>query len=167
MAQQEMDRLVVQIREKVEMQKFVSRSTVAMIAKTEEATLGGERKTIAAMFTSGTEYFAYTGPATTPAERFPDGDDLSPSGRGKRGLQDPEDLVEGSEGQVALHHGEQSRTGSVDKGIPDGRRSRSGTSSVLIKAFSWTVNGWRRSEDTRRVPSSRGVRRFLYPLRGG
>ena len=43
--------MVVQIREKVEMQKFVSKSTVAMISSGKEATLGGSRNEICAMFT--------------------------------------------------------------------------------------------------------------------
>lgn len=47
----EFNLMVVQIREKVEMQKFVSRSTMEMIATSGEAKLGGARKTIIAMFT--------------------------------------------------------------------------------------------------------------------
>jgi adenylate cyclase len=47
----EFNLMVVQIREKVEMQKFVSRSTMEMIVTSGEAKLGGARKTIIAMFT--------------------------------------------------------------------------------------------------------------------
>jgi len=47
----EFNLMVVQIREKVEMQKFVSRSTMEMITTSGEAKLGGARKTIIAMFT--------------------------------------------------------------------------------------------------------------------
>lgn len=43
--------MVVQIREKTEMQKFVSKSTMEMIATGEEAKLGGLRKPVTAMFT--------------------------------------------------------------------------------------------------------------------
>jgi class 3 adenylate cyclase/type III secretory pathway component EscS len=43
--------MVVQIREKVEMQKFVSKSTVEMISSGKEMTLGGTRSLICAMFT--------------------------------------------------------------------------------------------------------------------
>ncbi|MDP1676495.1 MAG: adenylate/guanylate cyclase domain-containing protein [Bacteroidota bacterium] len=43
--------MVVQIREKVEMQKFVSKSTVEMISTGKEMTLGGTRSLICAMFT--------------------------------------------------------------------------------------------------------------------
>jgi class 3 adenylate cyclase len=43
--------MVVQIREKTEMQKFVSKSTMEMIATGEEAKLGGLRKPVTALFT--------------------------------------------------------------------------------------------------------------------
>ncbi len=43
--------MVIQIREKVEMQKFVSKSTVEMISTGKEMTLGGTRSHICAMFT--------------------------------------------------------------------------------------------------------------------
>ena len=47
----EFNYMVVQLREKIEMQKFVSRSTVQMISEKKEATLGGTRRVITAMFT--------------------------------------------------------------------------------------------------------------------
>lgn len=43
--------MVAQLREKIEMQKFVSRSTMQMISEKKEATLGGTRRVITAMFT--------------------------------------------------------------------------------------------------------------------
>ena len=43
--------MVLQIRDKIEMQKFVSSSTMEMIAGGHEARLGGTRKPITAMFT--------------------------------------------------------------------------------------------------------------------
>lgn len=47
----EFNMMVVQIREKTEMQKFVSRAAVQMISEHKEATLGGTRRVITAMFT--------------------------------------------------------------------------------------------------------------------
>ncbi|HEX9615413.1 MAG TPA: adenylate/guanylate cyclase domain-containing protein, partial [Bacteroidota bacterium] len=47
----EFNLMVVQIREKTEMQKFVSRAAVQMISEHKEATLGGTRRVITAMFT--------------------------------------------------------------------------------------------------------------------
>jgi adenylate cyclase len=47
----EFNNMVSQIREKTEMQKFVSRSTVQMIAKEKEATLGGTRRVVTILFT--------------------------------------------------------------------------------------------------------------------
>jgi HAMP domain-containing protein len=47
----EFNMMVVQIREKTEMQKFVSRAAVQMISEKKEATLGGTRRVITAMFT--------------------------------------------------------------------------------------------------------------------
>lgn len=47
----EFNMMVVQIREKTEMQKFVSRAAVQMISEHKEATLGGARRVITAMFT--------------------------------------------------------------------------------------------------------------------
>lgn len=47
----EFNYMVAQLREKIEMQKFVSRSTVQMISEKKEATLGGTRRVITAMFT--------------------------------------------------------------------------------------------------------------------
>jgi class 3 adenylate cyclase len=47
----EFNLMVVQIREKTEMQKFVSSSTMEMIEAGEEAKLGGTRQPITAMFT--------------------------------------------------------------------------------------------------------------------
>ena len=56
----EFNLMVVQIREKVEMQKFVSRSTMEMIATSGEAKLGGQRKTIIAMFTDIRNFTTYS-----------------------------------------------------------------------------------------------------------
>jgi class 3 adenylate cyclase len=56
----EFNLMVVQIREKVEMQKFVSRSTMEMIATSGEAKLGGARKTIIAMFTDIRNFTTYS-----------------------------------------------------------------------------------------------------------
>jgi len=56
----EFNLMVVQIREKVEMQKFVSRSTMEMIATSGEAKLGGTRKTIIAMFTDIRNFTTYS-----------------------------------------------------------------------------------------------------------
>ena len=56
----EFNLMVVQIREKVEMQKFVSRSTMQMIATSGEAKLGGARKTIIAMFTDIRNFTTYS-----------------------------------------------------------------------------------------------------------
>ncbi|HLF20563.1 MAG TPA: adenylate/guanylate cyclase domain-containing protein, partial [Bacteroidota bacterium] len=47
----EFNYMVAQLREKIEMQKFVSRSTVQMISEGKEMTLGGTRRVITAMFT--------------------------------------------------------------------------------------------------------------------
>ena len=47
----EFNNMVHQIREKTEMQKFVSRSTARMIAEGKEATLGGARQVITVVFT--------------------------------------------------------------------------------------------------------------------
>ncbi|HWP81205.1 MAG TPA: adenylate/guanylate cyclase domain-containing protein [Bacteroidota bacterium] len=47
----EFNMMVLQIREKTEMQKFVSRATAQMIAQGKEVTLGGSRRVITAMFT--------------------------------------------------------------------------------------------------------------------
>lgn len=47
----EFNLMVVQIREKTEMQKFVSRAAVQMISEKKEATLGGTRRVITLMFT--------------------------------------------------------------------------------------------------------------------
>jgi len=47
----EFNLMVVQIREKTEMQKFVSRAAVQMLSEKKEATLGGTRRVITAMFT--------------------------------------------------------------------------------------------------------------------
>lgn len=47
----EFNMMVVQIREKTEMQKFVSRAAVQMISEKKEASLGGTRRVITAMFT--------------------------------------------------------------------------------------------------------------------
>lgn len=51
MLSREFNFMVVQIREKIEMQKFVSKSTVEMISSGKEMTLGGSRNEICAMFT--------------------------------------------------------------------------------------------------------------------
>lgn len=51
MLSREFNFMVVQIRQKVEMQKFVSKSTVEMISGGKEMTLGGSRNEICAMFT--------------------------------------------------------------------------------------------------------------------
>ncbi len=51
MLAREFNLMVVQIREKTEMQKYVSTSTMAMIAEGHEARLGGIRTRITAMFT--------------------------------------------------------------------------------------------------------------------
>ncbi len=59
MLAKEFNLMVVQIRQKIEMQKFVSRSTVEMIAKRESATLGGERKEIAVLFTDVRNFTSY------------------------------------------------------------------------------------------------------------
>jgi len=47
----EFNYMVMQLREKMEMQKFVSRSTVQLVSGGKEATLGGTRRVITAMFT--------------------------------------------------------------------------------------------------------------------
>ncbi|MEX2191029.1 MAG: adenylate/guanylate cyclase domain-containing protein, partial [Bacteroidota bacterium] len=47
----EFNMMVVQIREKTQMQKFVSRAAVQMLSEHKEATLGGTRRVITAMFT--------------------------------------------------------------------------------------------------------------------
>ncbi|MBI3003783.1 MAG: HAMP domain-containing protein, partial [Ignavibacteriales bacterium] len=47
----EFNYMVMQLREKMEMQKFVSRSTVQLLSGGKEATLGGTRRVITAMFT--------------------------------------------------------------------------------------------------------------------
>lgn len=47
----EFNLMVIQIREKTEMQKFVSRAAVQMLSEKKEATLGGTRRVITAMFT--------------------------------------------------------------------------------------------------------------------
>jgi len=47
----EFNMMVVQIREKTEMQKFVSRAAVQMISEHKESSLGGTRRVITAMFT--------------------------------------------------------------------------------------------------------------------
>lgn len=51
MLSREFNFMVVQIREKVEMQKFVSKSTVEMISGGKQLGLGGSRSTICVMFT--------------------------------------------------------------------------------------------------------------------
>jgi class 3 adenylate cyclase len=56
----EFNLMVVQIREKVEMQKFVSRSTMEMIATSGEVKLGGTRKTIIAMFSDIRNFTTYS-----------------------------------------------------------------------------------------------------------
>jgi adenylate cyclase len=56
----EFNLMVVQIREKVEMQKFLSRSTMEMITTSGEAKLGGARKTIIAMFTDIRNFTTYS-----------------------------------------------------------------------------------------------------------
>ncbi len=47
----EFNKMVQQLREKTEMQKFLSRSAVEMLSEEHTATLGGTRKTITVMFT--------------------------------------------------------------------------------------------------------------------
>ncbi len=47
----EFNMMVAQIREKTEMQKFVSKSTMQMLSEQKQATLGGTRRVITAMFT--------------------------------------------------------------------------------------------------------------------
>lgn len=47
----EFNLMVIQIREKTEMQKFVSRAAVKMLSEGKEAKLGGTRRVITAMFT--------------------------------------------------------------------------------------------------------------------
>ncbi len=47
----EFNKMVQQLREKTEMQKFLSRSAVEMLSEEHTATLGGTRKTITIMFT--------------------------------------------------------------------------------------------------------------------
>jgi class 3 adenylate cyclase len=47
----EFNMMVLQIREKTEMQKFVSKATAQLIAQGKEVTLGGSRRVITAMFT--------------------------------------------------------------------------------------------------------------------
>jgi adenylate cyclase len=51
MLSNEFNFMVLQIREKVEMQKFVSKTTVEMISSGKELTLGGSRSDVCAMFT--------------------------------------------------------------------------------------------------------------------
>ncbi len=51
MLAKEFNMMVLQIREKTEMQKFVSRAAVQMISEQKEATLGGTRRVITVMFT--------------------------------------------------------------------------------------------------------------------
>jgi adenylate cyclase len=52
--------MVVQIREKTEMQKFVSSSTMELIANGQEAKLGGTRQPITAMFTDIRGFTSFT-----------------------------------------------------------------------------------------------------------
>ncbi len=47
----EFNKMVAQLREKMEMQKFLSRNAVEMLSEEHTATLGGTRKTITVMFT--------------------------------------------------------------------------------------------------------------------
>jgi len=47
----EFNLMVIQIREKTEMQKFVSRAAVQMLSEHKEATLGGTRRVVTVMFT--------------------------------------------------------------------------------------------------------------------
>lgn len=60
MLSREFNFMVVQIREKVEMQKFISKSTVEMIAGGKQATLGGSRNVICAVFTDVRGFTAFS-----------------------------------------------------------------------------------------------------------
>lgn len=60
MLSREFNFMVVQIREKVEMQKFVSKSTMEMISSGKQATLGGSRNVICAVFTDVRGFTAFS-----------------------------------------------------------------------------------------------------------
>jgi adenylate cyclase len=60
MLSREFNFMVVQIREKVEMQKFISKSAVEMIAGGKQATLGGTRSVICAIFTDVRGFTAFS-----------------------------------------------------------------------------------------------------------
>jgi class 3 adenylate cyclase len=60
MLSREFNFMVVQIREKVEMQKFISKSAVEMIAGGKQATLGGSRNVICAVFTDVRGFTAFS-----------------------------------------------------------------------------------------------------------
>ena len=60
MLAREFNLMVLQIRQKTEMQKFVSRSTMDMLSGGNEATLGGSRKMIVAMFTDIRNFTSYS-----------------------------------------------------------------------------------------------------------